>query len=73
MEPESKGLSKQRTFYHQMDVRFIGRDPLLKYMRHYKTFQRRLAKAKGKKATAKVRRMTRDTPKPDIDHIVKER
>ncbi|KAG2373843.1 hypothetical protein C9374_011728 [Naegleria lovaniensis] len=65
--------AKDKTYYYKKDVNFIAHDPLLDKLREYKTYLRRVAKAKGRGDVEHLERLKELEPEFTYDHLVKER
>ncbi|KAF0979430.1 hypothetical protein FDP41_001773 [Naegleria fowleri] len=65
--------AKDKTYYYKKDINFIAHDPLLDKLREYKTYLRRVAKAKGRGDVEHLERLKELEPEFTYDHLVKER
>lgn len=62
-----------KTYYYLKDIQFLSHEPIIKKLRSFKVFMRKVKKATDKKDFAHVRWLRDHRPKYKVDHIVKER
>lgn len=72
-DPKKKKYGKDKTYYHQNDIKFLSHEPLLDKYRALKTFLKRKKKAQVKKDTTRMTLLEKNKPKFTYDHLVKER
>ncbi|TRY74743.1 hypothetical protein TCAL_00552 [Tigriopus californicus] len=66
-------MTKVQTLFHEKDIRFLLHEPIVWKFRDFKVFVRKLKKATAKGNFDAVARLKDNTPKYNLDHIVKER
>jgi len=72
-EPKKKVKGQGKTYYHVKDVNFLAHEPLLDKFRALRSYERKIKKAKAKKAYHAVDRLEERKPQYGLDHLVKER
>lgn len=71
--PKKKPKGKDQTYYHEKDIRFLAREPLLRMFRDQKVFAKRVRKAMGRQENSIARDLKRREPICNLSHLVKER
>lgn len=66
-------MTKVQTLFHEKDIRFLLHEPIVWKFRDFKVFVRKLKKATAKGNYDAVARLKDNSPKYNLDHIVKER
>ena len=72
-EPKKKTKGQNKTYYHVKDINFLAHEPLLEKFRALRAYERKIKKAKAKKAHHAVDRLEERKPQYGLDHLVKER
>eukprot|EP00227_Mantoniella_beaufortii_P019188 CAMPEP_0197575710 /NCGR_PEP_ID=MMETSP1326-20131121/1012_1 /TAXON_ID=1155430 /ORGANISM="Genus nov. species nov., Strain RCC2288" /LENGTH=734 /DNA_ID=CAMNT_0043138523 /DNA_START=104 /DNA_END=2308 /DNA_ORIENTATION=- len=72
-EPKKKVKGQGKTYYHVKDINFLAHEPLLEKFRHLRAYERKIKKAKAKKAYHQIDRLEERKPQYALDHLVKER
>lgn len=69
----NKGSTANRTFYYVKDINFLANEPIIRKFRDFKTYVKRLKRAKGRRDIKAIARVRNTKPTYKVDHIVKER
>jgi len=72
-EPKKKFKGQGKTYYHVKDIDFLAHEPLLEKFRALRAYERKIKRAKAKKAHHAVDRLEQKKPTYGLDHLVKER
>jgi pescadillo protein len=72
-EPKKKAKGQGKTYYHVKDINFLAHEPLLETFRALRSYERKIKKAKAKRAYHAVDRLEERKPQYGLDHLVKER
>jgi len=67
------GSTVQRCLYQVKDIRFLMHEPIIWRFREMSAFMKKIKKAIHRNEKQRVERMDENSPKYNIDHIVKER
>ena len=72
--PPKSIKDKQRTYYHEKDIKYLLFDPLIERIRKFKIYKRKLARIKAKKMFSNIENLQYfHKPEWNIDHVIKER
>jgi pescadillo protein len=69
----NKGSTANRTFYYAKDINYLSHEPIINKFREFKTYVKRLKRAKGRRDVKALGRLRSNKPSYNLDHIVKER
>jgi len=72
-QKKTKLKGKDKTYYYSKDISFLAHDPILTVFRRYKTWRKKLTKARAKKEEETVKRLKANKPTYSLDHVVRER
>eukprot|EP01091_Cochliopodium_minus_P020370 TRINITY_DN887_c1_g1_i1.p1 TRINITY_DN887_c1_g1~~TRINITY_DN887_c1_g1_i1.p1 ORF type:complete len:634 (-),score=237.76 TRINITY_DN887_c1_g1_i1:56-1957(-) len=72
--PPKSVKDKNRTYYHEKDIKYLLHDPLIERIRQYKVYKRKLTRIKAKKMYSNIDNLKYfEKPEWNIDHVIKER
>uniref|UniRef100_A0A914YT64 Pescadillo homolog n=1 Tax=Panagrolaimus superbus TaxID=310955 RepID=A0A914YT64_9BILA len=69
----NKGSTQNKVFYHARDIQYLTSEPLINKFREYKTYMKKLIRAKNKRERNKATILQINKPDFKLDHLVRER
>lgn len=69
----NKGSTAPTTFFYNKDIAYLQHEPVLRSLREYKTFAKKLSRAVGRREWAMAKGINENKPVYRLDHIIKER
>jgi pescadillo protein len=69
----NKGSTQNKVFYHARDIQYLANEPLINKFREYKTYMKKLIRAKNKREKNKATTLQVQKPEFKLDHLVRER
>ncbi|KRX01530.1 BRCT domain [Pseudocohnilembus persalinus] len=72
-EPPQKLKQKHLSYYHVKDINFLMHDRIIQKFRDIKSHIKKIKKAKVRGRELQAKKLTKNTPKYTLNHLVKER
>lgn len=69
----NKGSTAPTTFFYAKDIAYLQHEPVLRSLREYKTFAKKLSRAVGRREWEMAKGLQDNKPVYRLDHIIKER